>query len=80
MFDAEEQVAAKALDRQRPVQILVCLRDDESAQPVLEPRRLRHDHRRGGCADDEREHENQNVSQTPDNPHRPWSPSPHSLG
>src|SRR5262249_58033114 len=33
-FDAEEQVAAQAFDRQRAVQVLVRLRDDEAAQPV----------------------------------------------
>ncbi|MBW8861914.1 MAG: hypothetical protein JF601_06020 [Acidobacteria bacterium] len=70
-LDAEEQVAAEALDRQRAVQVLVRLRDDEAAQPVLEPGRLRHDHRGRRRPDDERQHEDQNVSKTSDNPHLP---------
>ena len=42
-LDAEEQVAAEPLDRQRAVQVLVRFAHDVAAQPVLEPRRLRHD-------------------------------------
>ena len=53
-LDAEEQVAVQPSDRQPAVHVVLGLLDDEAAQPLLEPGRLRDDDRHRGRADDQR--------------------------
>ena len=64
-LDAEEQIAAEPLDRQRAVQILIRLAHDVAAQPVLEPCGLRDDDRRRRRADEQRQHDQQHVNEPP---------------
>ena len=69
-LDAGEQIPGEPFDRHRAVQIQIRLADDVAAQPVLEPRGLRHDDGRGRRADDEREHDDEHVNEALDDPHQ----------
>ena len=63
-LDAVEQVPAKPADRHLPVQVLIRFALDVDAEPVLEPRRLRHDDDRPRGADDERHDNDQRMEES----------------
>jgi hypothetical protein len=52
-IESEKEIPAEAADRQLSVQVLRRLAHDVLAQPVLEPRRLRHDQGDGHDADNQ---------------------------
>ncbi|MBP1636246.1 MAG: hypothetical protein H6Q10_2820 [Acidobacteria bacterium] len=68
-LEAEEEVPPEAADRQRPVQVLLRLLHDEPAQPVPEPRGLRHDDRGRRGADEERRDEEEHLEGAPEDDH-----------
>src|SRR5204863_8024484 len=72
-LDPEEQVAFELFDGQRAVQVLVGLRHDVAPEPVLEPRRLRHDDRRRRGANHQGDDDDERLNQPPDNLHAPVS-------
>ena len=64
-LDAVEQVPAKAPDRHGAIHVLSRLSDDVLAQPVAEPRRLRHDQRQRDDADEERADQRHDLQRAP---------------
>ncbi len=73
--DAEQQVAAETADRLRsPFRVLLRFADDIASQPVLEPRRLRHDQGERDHPDHERADEGDHLQHPADGVQRspPW--------
>ncbi len=68
-LDPVEQIAAELPDRELAVQILVPFPHDVPAQPLVKPRRLRHDQRERDDPDQDREHERQHAQRPPEVPH-----------
>src|SRR5690606_29584667 len=73
-LDAEEQVAVETANRQLAVHVGPGLPDDEAAQPVLEPGRLRHDDRHHRRTGNERADNRNDLKRPPD--YRHPSPAP----